>query len=101
MNLLEVSMIVYLLNIPFGYWRANVERLSRQWFIAIHVPVILVIAIRFLSGLGWALITFPALVGAFFLGQLSGGFLNKILRHKVGLETSSCLFMDVVRMGNG
>ncbi len=64
---------------------------------AIHIPVILVIAIRFLSGLGWALITFPAMVGAFFLGQLSGGFLYKILRHRIGLETSSCLFADVVR----
>jgi len=25
------------------------------------------------SGLGWSLVTFPALVGAFFIGQLVGG----------------------------
>ena len=39
----------------------------------IHLPVPFVIALRVLSGSGWQLVSFPILVGAFFLGQYVGG----------------------------
>lgn len=78
MRLLLVALAVFLINLPFGYWRARVPTRSRQWFLAIHLPVPLVIALRIFSGLGWQLVTFPVLVGAFFLGQLVGGKLNKL-----------------------
>lgn len=52
---------------------------SRQWFLAIHLPVPLVIAPRVFSGLGWQLVSFPVLVGAFFLGQFVGGLLTRLL----------------------
>ena len=61
------------MNLPFGYWRSRVPKLSRQWFLAIHLPVPIVIALRFLTGLGWHWTTFPVLISAFFLGQLLGG----------------------------
>ncbi len=96
MDLAQLAVIVFLMNIPFGYWRAHVKRASKQWFLAIHIPVILVIALRFLSGLGWALITFPVLVGAFFLGQLSGGMVYRLLRN-LKVRTSACIFMDLFR----
>ncbi len=86
MSLEIVAIAVYLLNIPFGYWRANSEKLSREWFLAIHIPVPIVIAIRFLSGLGWSLITFPVLIAAFFLGQFTGGKLNGLLERNTGSE---------------
>jgi hypothetical protein len=68
-----VAAIVFLLNLPFGYWRAHVRKFSAQWILAVHLPVPLVIACRIFSGLGWHLITFPVVIGAFFCGQLVGG----------------------------
>jgi hypothetical protein len=73
MNIWIAAIIVFVLNLPFGYWRANVKKLSLQWFLSIHLPVPLVLAIRIFGGLGWQPITFPMLVGAFFAGQLLGG----------------------------
>lgn len=76
MTLWTVALLVLALNLPFGFWRAGVEKFSLHWFLAVHLPVPFVIALRFLSGLGWQLITFPVLVGAFFLGQFLGGRLH-------------------------
>lgn len=77
MKLWLVALTVFLINLPFGYWRAQAPRFSRQWMLAIHLPVPAVIALRIFSGLGWLLISFPVLVGAVFLGQWSGGKLYR------------------------
>ena len=76
MNLWSVAIIVFVLNIPFGYWRASTKRFSLQWFLSIHIPVPAVIALRVFSGIGWQPITFPIFIGAFFLGQILGGKLH-------------------------
>jgi hypothetical protein len=80
MSLWTVALLVFLINLPFGYWRASVRKLSRQWFLAVHLPVPLVIALRIYSGLGWKLMSLPVLVGAFFLGQFVGGRLRNIIQ---------------------
>ena len=80
MGLWTVARFVFLLNLPFGYWRASSKKFSRQWFLAVHLPVPLVIALRIYSGLGWKPISFPVLVGAFFLGQFVGGRLRNIIQ---------------------
>ncbi|HEX7315755.1 MAG TPA: hypothetical protein VF297_17690 [Pyrinomonadaceae bacterium] len=80
MSLWTVALLVFLINLPFGYWRASARKLSRQWFLAVHLPVPLVIALGIFSGLGWQLISFPVLVGAFFLGQFVGGRLRNIIQ---------------------
>ncbi len=72
-----VAAAVFCLNLPFGFWRAGVRRFSRAWILAIHLPVPFVIALRILSGVGWHLVTFPILVGAFFAGQLTGGRIRR------------------------
>jgi len=77
MTLWIVASIVFLLNLPFGYWRARVKKFSTQWILAIHLPVPLVIACRIFSGLGWQLVTFPVMIGAFFGGQFVGGWINR------------------------
>jgi len=82
MSLWTVALLVFLLNLPFGYWRASTKKFSRQWMLAIHLPVPLVIALRVWSGLGWKLISFPVLVGAFFLGQYVGGRVRLIIQGK-------------------
>ena len=80
MGLWTVALLVFLINLPFGYWRASVRKLSPQWFLAVHMPVPLVIALRVFSGLGWKLISFPVLIGAFFLGQFVGGRVRNIIQ---------------------
>lgn len=95
-KLLLISLFVFLLNIPFGYWRANVPKFSIQWFLAIHVPVPFIVAMRYFSGLGFAWYSYVVLVLAFFLGQKAGGML---LKKWVGesKNVSSCLFKDIYR----
>jgi hypothetical protein len=96
MNILSVALIVFILNLPFGYWRANEKKLSPRWFLAIHAPVPLVIAIRVLSGLGWQFITFPIMIGAFFGGQFAGGKLHRLRSNRSGVRVSSCLVLDLL-----
>jgi len=95
-KLILISSIVFLVNIPFGYWRANVSRFSFQWFLAIHLPVIVVIALRLVSHLGFAWFTYVFMVTAFFLGQQAGSLIIKRLE-KVYDHVTSCLVMDLCR----
>jgi hypothetical protein len=46
----------------------------------VHLPVPVVVALRIFSGLGWQLMSFPVLVGAFFLGQFVGGRVRNIIQ---------------------
>lgn len=71
------AFLVFLLNIPFGYWRANTRKFSVPWFLAIHLPIPLVVLIRIQSHLGFAWYTYPIMVGAFFLGQRVGYHIRK------------------------
>ncbi len=93
--LIEISVLVLIFNIPFGYWRQDVKRASLQWFLAIHIPVPFIIVVRIFSDIGFHWITYVFLVSTFFLGQLIGGRIYKYRkdRHTV----SSCLFMDLMR----
>ncbi len=76
-RLLLAAAAVLALNLPFGFWRAGLGKFSARWIVAVHAPVPFVVAIRLLAGLGWHLITFPILVGAFFTGQFLGGRLRR------------------------
>lgn len=91
-----IAFLVFFLNIPFGYWRANVRKFSTQWFLAIHIPVPFIIALRLLSGIGFAWYTYLFLVGAFFLGQQLGSLLMTRI-HTNCQQESSCLVMDLIR----
>ncbi len=96
MKLLLISLVVIVVNIPFGYWRANVDRFTLQWFLAIHLPVIIVIALRLVSHLGFAWYTYVVLVTAFFLGQKFGTLIIRRVR-RICDHPTSCLVMDLLR----
>lgn len=100
MKLFEAAVIVLLLNLSFGYWRDNVKKFSLQWILAIHVPVPFVIALRFILGLGFAFITYPILVGAFFSGQFIGARIRKWLLKNPEFPASSCLACDLIKIVN-
>lgn len=98
MSLICVAIIIFILNLPFGYWRANVKKLSFQWFLAVHIPVPIIILLRIYAGIGWAFITYPVLVGAFFIGQLSGSYLLSLSKKYNKVHQSSCLIWDLVKL---
>jgi hypothetical protein len=79
MHLAILSAFVLLINLPFGCWRGHVGRFSLQWFLSVHLPVPLVIAVRVFGGAGWEIRTYPAFVGAYFAGQLLGSRLGSLL----------------------
>lgn len=62
----------FIINLPFGYLRGGLRKLSFWWFAAIHIPVPMVIIIRKFHDLNltWGLA--PFLLGSFFLGQFAG-----------------------------
>jgi len=97
MNLILVTIFVFLLNLPFGYWRANVKKYSLQWMLAIHLPVPFIITARIYSNIGFELYTYPILVGSFFLGQLLGKYLYLRRKNLGQSPLTSCLVMDIVR----
>jgi hypothetical protein len=77
---LLVTGFIFLVNLPFGYWRARTEKLSVPWFLAIHLPVGLTVGFRILAGIRFMFGGIPFFVGAFFLGQSLGGKI-RIRRH--------------------
>jgi hypothetical protein len=95
-KLFLIGLTVVIINIPFGYWRANVRRFSLQWFLAVHIPVAFVIALRLASHLGFTWYSYVVLVTAFFMGQQFGSLINKSLK-RICVNVSSCLVMDLVR----
>ena len=95
-NLTIATIAIFVLNIPFGYWRANVKKFSFQWYLAVHIPVPIIIAIRILVSIGFAWYTYVFFVGAFFLGQSLGAYIQKSKKNK-GEVTSSCLIMDLFK----
>jgi hypothetical protein len=95
MHLGIASATILLFNLPFGYWRAHAGKFSLQWFLAVHLPVLLAISLRVLGGLGWHLLTFPALVGAYFMGQLLGGRIHGQWQKRAKMQLSACLVCDL------
>ena len=77
MTLFIVAVIVFVLNIPFGYWRAYERKFSFYWWMAIHTPIPIVVLIRLYTDIGFAFHTYPVLIGAFFIGQWLGAFIYK------------------------
>ena len=80
MGLWTVALLVFVINLPFGYWRASVRRLSSRWFLALCLPAPIVIALRTYSGLGFKLTTVCAVVVAYCLGQFVGGRVRNIIQ---------------------
>jgi hypothetical protein len=72
-SLILAAVFTFLVNLPFGYWRAGTKKFSPAWFVAVHGPVPLVVVARLLLGVGFRWENLPLLVAAFFAGQFVGG----------------------------
>ena len=62
----------FVVNLPFGYWRATLRKFSPAWFVAIHAPVPVVVGLRFALGLPFRWAVVPLFVAAYFGGQFVG-----------------------------
>ncbi len=80
--LISASLLTFIINLPFGYWRQGSRRFSFKWFLYIHLPVPIIVGLRFLFALGFEWVTYPALVLAFFLGQAVGAQYRKMRKKK-------------------
>ncbi len=80
MSIVTVMVLVFVINLPCGFFRAQSPKLSKSWFLWVHLPIPFVIAIRILSGLGFKLYTFPIVISAYFFGQFTGGLIYKMLK---------------------
>ncbi len=74
MSINELMLIVFLINLPFGYLRSKATKFSRRWMMAVHIPVPFVFLLRMLSGFGLTVI--PLLVLSDIAGQIVGGKLR-------------------------
>lgn len=66
----------FLVNVPFGHWRAGVRKFSPAWFVAVHAAVPIVIALRHALGLPFRWVMLPLFVAAYFGGQTVGARLR-------------------------
>ncbi len=98
MTLLVDMAIVFAANVPFGYWRGNVKKFSWQWFLAVHVPVLLAIVVRLASRLPFEPLTLVAMVAAFFTGQTAGQRLRAPLAILLTVPLTSWLPLDLFRL---
>lgn len=92
--LVGLLAFVYLFNLPFGYWRAATAKMTKEWILAIHLPVPAIFGLRLFYGVGLEAI--PLFVLAFFLGQFSGGKIRRAFTK--AMEPSKCLTMDLIRI---
>jgi hypothetical protein len=69
-------VVTFLINVPFGRWRASVRKFSPAWFVAVHAAVPVVVALRFVLGLPFRWAAFPLFVAAYFGGQTVGARLR-------------------------
>jgi len=72
------TVAILVLNVPFGYWRAGLRKMSASWFVAIHAPVPLVVALRWALDLPFRWSTLPLFVAAYFTGQWLGARLRRL-----------------------
>ncbi len=90
-------VVTFLVNIPFGFWRAYAKRTGNklEWALAVHLPVPLVVLMRYLAGLSWNASGVPFIltfVLAYFLGQRTGGRLYSEA-HENGLNPGRNVFV--------
>jgi hypothetical protein len=96
MNLFLASIIVFLINIPFGYWRGKERKFSWQWFLTIHIPVPFLVLIRLYFDIGFAFYTYLIIIPVFLAGQFFGKKLNSMFSKK--LPTSKNIFKDLLNI---
>jgi hypothetical protein len=69
---LVVGLLIVAVNVPFGAWRATLRTRSAAWFVAVHVPVVMAMATRWVLDIPFRWGAVPVYVAAFVAGQWIG-----------------------------
>ncbi len=72
-----IALFIFLLNIPFGFWRSREEKFSFRWFLFIHLPVPIILAVRSILGVKLIFPLFVLFIFSYFLGQYVGAVINR------------------------
>ncbi len=96
LTLLWVGAVIFVVNLPFGYWRSNTKPLTLVWALAVHLPVPFIVVLRLAAGLGWRLQYIIPMVLCFFAGQFTGGRIRGRMA-ATGRPLTSCLVIDLAR----
>ncbi len=65
-----IALVAFVANLPFGMLRTRYRRLSLGWFVCIHAPIPVVVALRILTGTSYRFI--PIFLATSILGQIAG-----------------------------
>ncbi|HDM75652.1 MAG TPA: hypothetical protein ENG51_04185 [Deltaproteobacteria bacterium] len=69
-KILTLVAFVFVINLPFGYWREKCRKFSVSWFLAIHIPVPFIYLAR--NTLAVPFYWIPILIPPFWGGQKIG-----------------------------
>ena len=72
-----LPIFIFIINIPFGYWREGVKKFSFHWFLAVHIPVPIIVVLRLFLGIKLTLPLFLLFVFCYFSGQFTGSLIKK------------------------
>jgi len=84
MSNLTFAIVVFFLAFPFGFWRAKSKFKSRDWMLAIHIPVLFIILLRifnkiyFHTGFSWLSVAYN--LTAFMSAQYLAGLIYKTFK---------------------
>ncbi len=97
MSIFVVVLCTFLINIFFGYWRANTKKFTLPWILAIHIPVPIAIGLR-LALIGWNWYLIPAFVIDYAAGQYLGGRIRSWMSKQDDVVLTSFLPGDLGRL---
>jgi hypothetical protein len=72
--IIALTVITFLINLPFGYARSKAKKYSFRWFLFIHAPIPIIFIARTFSHIQFIYI--PFFVVAAVIGQILGGKLE-------------------------
>lgn len=70
-----VSIVTFILNVPFGWLREGVRKFSKQWFLYVHLPIPFIAALRIGLGIAWKFV--PLLIAIAVFGQSFGALIRR------------------------
>jgi len=75
------ALFVFIIAFPFGFWRVRSKFKSKNWMLAIHIPVLFIILLRIYNkthyNIGFSWISLVYNIIAFFMAQYIAGIIYK------------------------
>jgi hypothetical protein len=81
-----LAVFTFIVAFPFGFWRAKSKFRSREWMLAVHIPVVFIVAARLINkfyydiGFSWESLLMNLV--SFFLAQYIAGLIYRYFIRK-------------------